>query len=228
MKNLGVLLMIAVAGVSSLRAQNTEISGRILDSSKAAVSGAAITLTRLETGDRRFAASSADGYYTIPLLLPGNYEIKAAKDGFQTLARTGIQVETGATSTVDLELTMGALAQSVIIDESVPLLRGESAGIPAVVENKTIVDVPLIDRRSAQLVRLNGYVVQNGTGSQFAIAGGRGNNANFLIDGGTAQNLTLGVPTLSFDPPVESMQEFNVAISNYAAELGRTAAASCK
>jgi hypothetical protein len=46
-----------------------------------------------------------------------------------------------------------------------------------------------------------------------------------LIDGGEAQNLLLGVPILIFDPPVESVQEFNVAVSDYAAELGRTGCA---
>jgi hypothetical protein len=66
------------------------------------------------------------------------------------------------------------------------------------------------------------YKTEPASGATFAIAGGRGNNANCMIDGGTAQNLNLGVATLVFDPPVESVQEFSVAISNYAAELGRT------
>lgn len=114
--------------------------------------------------------------------------------------------------------------QSVNVDAAVPQLQTENAAVANVIENQTIVNMPLIDRRASQLQRLSGFVVQNGSGSgaTFAIAGGRGNNANYLIDGGTAQNLTLGVATLSFDPPVESMQEFNIAISNYAAELGRT------
>ena len=82
----------------------------------------------------------------------------------------------------------------------------------------------MVDRRSNQLTRLNGFVVPNGAGANatFAVAGGRGNNANYFIDGGTAQNLNLGTPTLVFDPPVEAMQEFNVALSDYAAELGRS------
>jgi hypothetical protein len=125
---------------------------------------------------------------------------------------------------VDVELSGGSVTQSVNITETVPLLQSEASSVSGVVENETIVNMPLLDRRSAQLQRLSGFAVANGTGSSatFALAGGRGNNANYLIDGGTAQNLTLGVPTLEFDPPVESMQEFNVSISNYAAELGRT------
>jgi len=96
-----------------------------------------------------------------------------------------------------------------------------------VVENQTITNMPLIDRRSSQLQRLSGFVVGNGTGSNatFAVGGGRGNNANYLVDGGNVQNLLLGVPTLMFDPPIESVQEFNLSISDYAAELGRSGGA---
>src|SRR5262249_46057190 len=54
------------------------------------------------------------------------------------------------------------------------------------------------------------------------MAGGRGNNAMWTIDGGNAQNILLGVATLNFDPPIEALEEFNVEVSNYKAELGRT------
>ena len=72
------------------------------------------------------------------------------------------------------------------------------------------------------MARLNGFVVQNGNGSSFAMAGGRGDNAMWTIDGGNAQNMLLGVATLSFDPPVEALEEFSVEIANYKAELGRS------
>ena len=218
-------LLIALAAFSSTAAaQTSEIAGRVLDPSNGAVAGAKVTLTRTSTGDRRTASSSQEGYYTFPLLIAGSYEVAVEKDGFQPQNRTGITVETGQVSTVDIQLEVGTVSQSVQVTETVPLLQSESAAVSGVVENSTIVSMPLLDRRSSQLQRLNGFVVGNGTGSNatFALAGGRGNNANYLIDGGTAQNLMLGVPTLSFDPPVESMQEFNVSISNYAAELGRT------
>jgi len=210
--------------VSPLFAQNSEVAGRVTDPSKAAVSGAEVTLVQTETGARRGAISSPEGYYTFPLLLPGTYELTVIKGGFQKQSRTGIAVETGQISTVDVELAVGLVTETVNVTESVPLLQSETAAVTGVVENKTIVDMPLLDRRSSQLQRLNGFVVSNGTGSSatFALAGGRGNNANYLIDGGTAQNLTLGEPILVFDPPVESVQEFNVSISNYAAELGRS------
>src|ERR1700691_473824 len=224
-----VTMLLALLAVASLClwGQNSEVSGRIVDSQNGAVPVAKATLTRVETGDTRSVVSSAEGYYTCPLLLPGTYDLKVQKDGFETQVRSGIKVETAAISTVDVQLAVGAVTQSVNVEASVPLLQTETSSVSNVVENQTIVDMPLIDRRSAQLTRLSGFVVTNGAGASvtFAIAGGRGNNENYLVDGGTVENLTLGVPTLMFDPPVESMQEFNVAISNYSAELGRTGSA---
>jgi hypothetical protein len=120
-------------------------------------------------------------------------------------------------------LAVGDVSQSVSVDVTAPLLQADSAAVSDIVENATIVDMPLIDRRSTQLARLNGFVVQVGGGSStsFAVAGGRGGNANFYVGGGSVENVAMGT-TLGFDPPVEAMQEFNVAVSNYAAELGRT------
>jgi outer membrane receptor protein involved in Fe transport len=217
----GLFTTILAAG---LYGQTAEISGRILDPSRSAVSETKVTLTRTDTGLQRSTVSTGEGYYRFPLLAPGSYEIKAEHIGFQTHARTGIIVETGVISTADLQLEIGTVSQSIGVEASAPLLETGTAAVTHVVENKTIAGMPLLDRRSAQLTGLNGFVVKAGAGAgtTFAIAGGRGNNANYTIDGGTAQNLTLGVATLSFDPPVESMQEFNVAISNYSAELGRT------
>ena len=227
MKTLRIGLQVAALfafALSPASAQTSEISGRVLDASKAAIGGAQVALTKTDTGEKREGVSSGEGYYTFPLLHPGVYEISVVKEGFEKENRSGITVETGQVSTVDLVLTVGSVTQTVDVSATVPLLQSESAAVSGVVENETISNMPLLDRRSSQLQRLNGFVVPNGTGasSTFAIAGGRGNNANYLIDGGTAQNLTLGVPTLVYDPPVESMQEFNVSISNYAAELGRT------
>jgi len=212
---------------AGLGAQTTQIAGHVVDQTKGAISGASITLTRASTGEVLHTTTTEQGYYSFPSILPGSYSVAVEKQGFGTVDRTGVVVQTAETSTVDVALTVGSVNQSVTVNEEVPQLQTQSAAVGNEVENKTIIDMPLLDRRSSQLQRLSGFVVPNGTGSgaTFAIAGGRGNNANYLIDGGEAQNLVLGVPTLMFDPPVESVQEFNVAISNYAAELGRTGGA---
>src|SRR5450631_2125807 len=226
MKRLGHVpaVLVAVLVATTLQAQNSKVSGQIRDTTNAAVAGAKVTLTRIETGDHRETDSTGEGYYFFPTLLPGHYELKAEKQGFQAQTQSGIVVETASVSTVDVILNVGSEAQTVNVDASVPLLQTESSAVSKVVENESITDLPLIDRRSQQLQRLNGFTVQTNSGgnASFALAGGRSDNANYLIDGGNSQNLLLGVPVPGFDPPVESVQEFSVAISNYGAELGRS------
>src|SRR5581483_4426600 len=166
MKTIGrvspAVFLIGFFGLSALRAQNSQVSGRLVDPSHAAVSGARVSLTRVETGERREAISGEDGHYSFPLLLPGGYDLKVEKEGFETQTRTGIKVETGSASTVDVQLSVGAVSQAVTIEATVPLLQAESGAVAAVIQNQTIVNMPLIDRRSAQLTRLSGFVVQNG------------------------------------------------------------------
>ncbi len=223
-----LLIWLAILGGGVLAyAQNSQVSGQITDKTQAAIAQARITLTRTSTSDQREASSTNEGYYSFPLLVPGTYELKVEKPGFETQTEKNIKVETGSISTVDVKLSVGSAAETVDVEATVPLLQTETAAVAHVVESETIVDMPLIDRRASQLQRLNGFVVGNGTGSgaTFATAGGRSNNGNYTIDGGNVQNVLLGTPTLYFDPPAESLQEFNVAISNYAAELGRTGGA---
>ncbi len=222
-KILTTVFVIASLG-GALYAQDSQVSGRITDPSSAGVGAASVALTATATGDRRESVSNTEGYYTFPALVPGVYNVTVQKEGFQSKTETGITVETGQISSVDVKLAVGEVSQSVSVDATVPLLQTDTGAVSNVVENSTIVDMPLIDRRSTQLTRQNGFIVQVGGGSStsFAVAGGRGGNANFYIDGGSVENVAMGTPTLYFDPPVDAVVEFNVAVSNYAAELGRT------
>lgn len=219
-----LLLFAFGASATTLYAQSAQVSGQVLDQTHAIVPEAQVTLTRVDTGDHRQVVSNGQGYYSFPLVLPGNYDLKVEKEGFSVFRRDGIVVQTGLVSTIDITLSAGGVTQTITVEGTAPLLTTDTAAVTGVIDNTTIKNMALIDRRSAQLQRLNGFVVQTNTGNSasFVIAGGRANNANYYIDGGTAQNLMLGTPTLAFDPPVESVQEFNVAISNYEAELGRS------
>ena len=216
--------VILALGATVLYGQDSQISGRILDPSQAAVSAATVSLTRADTGDRRETTSSDEGYYTFPLLVAGVYDVSVQKEGFQSETRKGIKVETGQVANIDVALTIGAVSQTVNVDASAPLLKTESGAVAEVVTDADISNMALLDRSTMQLARLNGFVAQANTGYNvsFAIGGGRGDNTNYFIDGGNVQNVAMGTPSLAFDPPAESIQEFNVNISTYAPELGRT------
>jgi hypothetical protein len=223
-RSLLFVLFILLGGVGITVAQSSQISGQVIDAQAVALTGVNLTLSRVETGETHQSVSGGAGYFSFPLLAPGHYDLVAERDGFQSQRQAGIVVVTGNITTVNFTLQVGEVTQAISVEASAPLLQFESSAVGKAVENQTIVDMPLLDRRASQLQRLNGFEVGNGSGSgaTFAIAGGRSANANYTIDGGNVQNALLGSPTLYFDPPVESLQEFNVAISNYAAEMGRT------
>ncbi|MGH9659874.1 MAG: carboxypeptidase regulatory-like domain-containing protein, partial [Bryobacteraceae bacterium] len=216
-------LALAVLAVPAFaQSQSATLTGLVRDASGAVVPGARLQLTNSDTGEIYTATGNESGNYVLPLVKPGQYALTAQKPGFKQFRQTGLALETGGQPRLDITLEVGAVTDRVEVEATAPLLQSETSAIGAVVDNQTIVNMPLINRRAAQLARLSGFVVQNGTGSNFTMAGGRGDNSMWLIDGTNAQNVLLGVQTLSFDPPIESLQEFNVSISNYSAELGRT------
>src|SRR5213083_735675 len=75
------LLWISTEGVL---AQTAQITGRITDSSGGVIQGVEIKVTHIDTGIHRDAGSNEEGYFTVPLLQPGNYRITAEMAGFKT------------------------------------------------------------------------------------------------------------------------------------------------
>jgi len=205
------------------QSQFATLAGTIRDPSGAVLPGVQIKLTNSDTGEMWNAQTAGEGGYALLLIKPGaRYQLDLEKPGFKSYRRTELVMETGGQHRIDIPLELGAQTERIVVEAAAPQLQTETSVVGAVVDNRTIVNMPLINRRAAQLARLTGFVVQNGNGSNFIMAGGRGDNANWTIDGANAQNVLLGVQTLNFDPPVESLQEFNVSVSNYSAELGRT------
>ena len=126
-----------VCGFGSLYAQNSQISGRILDPSQASVNSATVSLTRVDTGDHREAASSAEGYYSFPLLVPGVYDLTVQKDGFQSQTHKGVKVETGQISSVDVTLARRSLAVCQR-RRNCGAVQADSAAVSQVVTSQTM------------------------------------------------------------------------------------------
>jgi hypothetical protein len=150
--------------------------------------------------------------------------VKVERDGFSPQTQSGVQLFTGQTTTVNFTVNPGQVEEHIDVETDAVQLDTATSAVADVIENKTITNFPLVDRRATQLQRLNGFVIGGGTGSgsYFAVAGGRGGNANYTVDGGTTQNLLQGVPTQMFDLPIDSLQEFSLSVSDYTADLGRS------
>src|SRR4051794_39036324 len=114
------LLLIPIFAVEA-QSTKAELFGIIRDSSGLAVSGAAVALVETGTDSRRSAVSDASGRYRFFALPAGGYRLSIAKDGFTTLRREGIVLRVGDQVSLDLELHVGDMSQSMVVTADAPL-----------------------------------------------------------------------------------------------------------
>ena len=91
----------------------TEIRGKVLDAPGAAVPGATVVVRNQDTGMFRETVSAADGTYFVGGIVPGMYEVTAELQGFKKLGCKDIRLEIGKTTTLDLQLAVGGLEETV-------------------------------------------------------------------------------------------------------------------
>src|SRR4030095_6793479 len=115
----GVFICCAVHGQST----RVELSGVVHDPAGVPVAGASVDLRNADTSVSTSRMTDSSGIYRFIALLPGNYELSVRKEGFSTLRRAGLTFRIGEQVSLDLSLSVGNLAQSVDVTESVPLLQ---------------------------------------------------------------------------------------------------------
>jgi hypothetical protein len=241
MKRAALVVVILANLLTSARvhAQATgQINGVITDGTGGVVPGVTIEATNTATGAVRSAASSAEGFYTIPLLPPGNYTLKASLDGFKTQQRDGVRVTVTETSRVAFQLEIGTLSETTVIVGEVPLVETTNATHGIVINEQQVVELPLNGRNFTQLGTLIPGVVAppGGLGGQagdatpggfgnatggFNVNGMRNQSNNFLMDGAT-NNDTFNTGFV-LRPPPDAIQEFKILTHAFAAEYGRNA-----
>ncbi len=221
-----LLLCLALATPSAYGQAQARLTGTISDSSGAVIPGAEVTVTNVATGIVNTTNSNETGTYIFPFLAPGNYDIAVTTPGFKKFSQTGVAMETNTTRTIDVSLELGEVTETIEVTGAAPLLESASSTIGQLIEQASVINMPVESRRSASLVRLMGGVTFRDEGGaeqapKFSMYGGRSYNQMWLLDGGVAQNMVLGVAMLSINPPTESLQEFKVESNNYSAEYGR-------
>jgi len=211
-----------------LFAQNYgEINGRVTDPTGAVVNGATVTATNKATNVARSVQTNSSGNYTLPFLAPGVYDIQADQPGFRGFRREGIQLQVGGTDQIDISLEVGAVNDVVAVTGTAALLTTEGAAVGTVIENKSIIELPLNGRDYLQLAQLQPNVYAPAQGSNLGFRGGfnvAGNSeiANqYILDGIDNNDETTNQPL--HRPILDAVREFKVLTGTYSAEYGRQA-----
>jgi hypothetical protein len=222
-----ILLLLAFR--SEAFAQSAQLTGIITDGNSALIAGAQITLTNIHTGVNRKAMTNAYGYYSIPFVAPGNYQLNVVANGFKPVTRNNLSINVDQAARIDFTLEPGTITESVTITGIEPPLERETSSIGQVFENKLIVTLPLNGRTYSQLVLLMPGATPN-QGSRasdgFSLNGNRTFQNKFLVDGLDNNNYIAGVDTGStqaIHPSVDAIQEFKVESANYGVQYGQAA-----
>jgi hypothetical protein len=129
---LASLLASLLSAPLSGQSQSASLTGIVTDSSGAAVPKASLRLVNSETGEVFQAASNDSGNYDFPLLKPGRYNLTAELTGFKQVQETGVVLETGLPTRVDVKLEVGAITDSVTVEASAPLVQSDTAAVGSV------------------------------------------------------------------------------------------------
>jgi hypothetical protein len=208
-------------------AQTAEITGRVIDASGAVVPGADVTVLSLASGRDRGVPTNSEGYYTVPLLLPGEYRITVQHAGFKPIVRSGVVLVVDQHAELNFTLEVGSATEMIEVQANAPQLNTVEASQGQVIENKRIVELPLNGRTYDDLALLSAGTVQplsNARYSGFSSGGMRNTQNNFLLDGLDNNPVELaGAQRRSemVQPSIDGIQEFKVQTSSYAAEYGR-------
>ncbi len=230
--------VVVLCSASALGQVTANLSGRVTDQTGAAITAASVTAINVDTQLSRSTTTSQSGLYQLVALPIGRYEIHASKSGFAEQVRTGIVLVVGQDATADLTLQVGQRSEQVKVVGDVPIVNTTTQDISGLVGEKEVKALPLNGRSYDLLLELTPEIVNftsqktggvgvsnSSTGNNFAVAGNRPQQNEFLLNGveftGAAENnMTPGGASGNL-LGVDAVQEFNVLRDTYGAEYGK-------
>ena len=231
-KRLAVLFVFA--GIAL--AQSTgSIRGTITDATGALLPNATVTVSNQATGETHALKTDSSGLYSLPSLPPGAYKVEVAAPGMQTVLANDLVVAVGTTTTQDFSVKIGTTSTTIEIQAASPVVEGNSVSVGTVINRRTVQEIPLNGRHFVDLALLipgsvtppaNGFLTAplRGQGSfAFNSAGAREDEINFMING--IQMSDMAQNQITFQPTINTIEEFKVDNSTYGAEYGRNAGA---
>ena len=226
---LAIAILFISAGPTWSQTSVASLNGTVLDESGGTVSGASISLREMDRNTMYSATSDQSGYYAIPNLPPGRYELKAEFKGFSKYTQTGTILSVGQTATVNITLKVEAHGEEVIVSTEAPTIEPTKTEISQVIDTKQIQDLPISGRLFTDFALLTAGVATGRTSLQSTITefestrvsfGGMRDLSNEItVDG--ADNVNTVTGSQRSTPPQESVQEFRVVNNGFGAEYGR-------
>jgi len=221
-----------LAAVHPLSAQILygSLVGSITDSTAAAVPGATVKITQVETNESRESRTTDSGAFSFPAIPAGTYNVEIRKDGFQPATRQAVTVINNSVVRVDVALQVGAVTASVEVSTSSDALQTDNADVRAELNAKALEDLPLPPGRNFQnmLITVPGITPPQNANSVSANparslafqASGVTRSGNVMTIDGSNVESTWVQEIAAYVPSLEAIQVVNVEANSYDAAQG--------
>src|SRR5437588_8124495 len=225
--------LLSLALAPGLKADVTgSILGTATDSTSAVVHGVVVVATNMGTNLSQTTRTDSVGQFRFLALPVGKYKVEASLAGFQKFLVTGIDLTVNEQHRVDIIMQVGNVTQEVEVSAASVQVETTNSQIGQVVEEKSILALPLNGRSYIDLLGLQPGVAPaaSGTVSNRPVSGqlnagnisvnGQRESANaFLVNGGdVSEGRNMGT---SIIPNIDSVAEFRLITNSFDAEYGR-------
>jgi Carboxypeptidase regulatory-like domain/TonB-dependent Receptor Plug Domain len=228
---LAVTFLLASLGYAQADYSTATLKGTVLDPQRLFISGSDVTIKNPSTGFSKTVVTGADGEYRFPLLQPGTFQIQAEAHGFAKAAAT-VTLSVGQVANYDFHLQVGSTSAVLEVSGEAALVQVEQTQQANTITERQVIDLPNLARditnsvftlpgvSKSEAPRAQNPGFSGFQSSGFSIGGSNGRNNLVTIDGGENDygSGQLRTPNI----PVDSIQEFQVNRSSFAAEFGFT------
>src|SRR5438034_4590982 len=217
-------------------AQSTALlQGTVTDQKGAAVPNASVVVRNKATSSERTTQTDTEGNYQVAALPAGTYSVEVRLRGFKTKMADQLAIEVARTVVQNFQLEVGDITEQVVVSSDTSVIETATTSVGTVVNQRTVQEIPLNGRHFVDLGLLvpgsvappqNGFLTAplRGQGS-FGIntAGNREDTVNFMINGVNLNDMVQN--QITFQPSINTVQEFKADNSTFSAEYGRNSGA---
>lgn len=225
-----LLALALLTAALSAQTPTGHITGRVIDSTQAAIPAATVRAVNLDTNVAARAASNPEGNFELRNLIPGAYRVEAEKEGFKRFVQQRVELRVGDVLNLELRMDLGAVTDSITVTSEAPLLESANASVGQVIDNRRIMELPSPGGSVIYMMQMVPGVVTTtaptnlwppdalGSASGTSISGSGGSSSEFAMDGTPIMSRAGG---FTLNPPPEMVQEFRVQTAAYDASVGR-------
>jgi hypothetical protein len=218
------LLFIMAGKTIHSQVTSAAIHGTITDASGAVVPDAKITATNTATGISTVTTANKSGYYEIPALQIGPYQLVVESSNFQKFTATGIQLSANANLEINAKLSIGASQTTVTVSASSVQVETSNTQLEQTVTAAQMDALPLFGRDAASLEKLSPGVVESSDRfGSYSLNGSQTTSNSFQVEGIDNNDGPLQDEGLTINP--DALQEENVIASTINPEFSRNGGA---